>query len=230
LNLGALFSGGKDSTFAILKAQEAGHRIECLITLRPVSDESMLFHYPNNWLTSYQAEAMELPLIEHPIASQDVGVENHTLGSSIKQAVSLYGIEGIVHGGIASDFQRRAFDASCKTYGIKLISPLWQLEPHSYMNELLEKQFEIIIVSVSAMGLGRGWLGRKLDRAALQTLVKLSAKYKFNLNFEGGEAETLVSDCPLFKKRLVISKSRPRWDGQRGMFEILEAALVNKEE
>ncbi|MGH9877165.1 MAG: diphthine--ammonia ligase, partial [Nitrososphaerales archaeon] len=81
---------------------------------------------------------------------------------------------------------------------------------------------------VSAMGLGKEWLGAILDRQSLETLYALSKKNGFNLNFEGGEAETLVLDCPLYHKRLQVRQADIRWDGQRGMFEIREAALVEK--
>ncbi|MGI0036374.1 MAG: diphthine--ammonia ligase, partial [Nitrososphaera sp.] len=55
-----------------------------------------------------------------------------------------------------------------------------------------------------------------------------SKRYGFNLAFEGGEAETLVTDCPLFIKRLEIKRADAHWDGQRGIFEIREVALVEK--
>src|SRR3712207_2852243 len=63
VKLAALFSGGKDSTFAISCAQEMGHCIACLITMHPKADDSALFHYPNSWVTEYLADAMQLPLI-----------------------------------------------------------------------------------------------------------------------------------------------------------------------
>jgi len=53
----------------------------------------------------------------------------------------------------------------------------------------------------------------------------LSQKFGFNLSFEGGEAETFVTDCPLFSYPIKILKSKKTWDGYRGRFEILEAKL-----
>ncbi|KKL70694.1 hypothetical protein LCGC14_2102370, partial [marine sediment metagenome] len=52
-----------------------------------------------------------------------------------------------------------------------------------------------------------------------------SKKYGFNLSFEGGEAETFVTDCPLFSYPIKIVKSKKIWDGYRGRFEILDAEL-----
>ena len=224
----ALFSGGKDSTFAVVKAIEAGHTVACLVSIRPASDASMLFHYPNTRLAKYQAEAMGIPLLEYFAQDDSTGGEEAILANAIKEAVSAYGVGALVHGGISSEFQKRAFTRACNTAGIELISPLWHYDPASYMSDLVDRGFEIIVVAVSAMGLDDSWLGRRLDKEAVGSLIGLSARFGFNLNFEGGEAETLVTDCPLFRKKLVVRRASKHWDGQRGMFEIQEVELIDK--
>ncbi len=228
MRLAALFSGGKDSTFAIYRAKKAGHDIACLITMHPAGDDSALFHYPNSRVTRHLAEAMGIPVLEFSIAGTDRRAESDALSQAVAKAKSLYNIEGVLSGGIASVFQKTAFEQACKEHGVKSLAPLWGIEPEKYMGELLDNNFSIMVVGVSAMGLDQEWLGRVIDREALARLVKLSRKYGFNLTFEGGEAETLVLDCPLYSKRLVVRKAQARWDGQRGIFEILEAELVHK--
>lgn len=227
MRLAALYSGGKDSTFSVLRAKEMGHDVVCLIAMQPASDDSMLFHYPNSWVTKYLAEAMRLPLVTAG-AGGGKDAEVKALESAIAQAKSLYGIEGVVSGGIASRFQKDAFEGVCSRQHLQSIAPLWGIEPEKYMSDLLDREFEVMIVAVSAMGLEEEWLGKKIDRESFEKLAALSKKYGFNLAFEGGEAETLVTDCPLYERKLVIKDARTRWDGQRGMFEILEVELVDK--
>lgn len=228
MKLAALFSGGKDSTYAIYLAKKAGHKIECLISMRPQADDSLLFHYPNSTMTQHLAEAMQAPLVSVPAPGRSKEEEAEALAKAISEAKALYGIEGVVHGGIASNFQKQAFEVACKKHGLKVLAPLWGVDQEKYMRELIDNKFSVMIVGVSAMGLEKEWLGKVIDRDALVQLAKLSKKYGFNLTFEGGEAETLVLDCPLYSKRLKITKSRTHWDGQRGIFEILEAELVQK--
>ncbi|UVS70633.1 diphthine--ammonia ligase [Nitrososphaera viennensis] len=230
MRLAALFSGGKDSTFAIYRARQQGHAIECLITMHPAADDSALFHYPNSRITKHLAEAMGVPLLESAVvAGTDRDAEIEALDAAVAQAKSLYRIEGVVNGGIASIFQKQVFEEVCKRHGLVPVSPLWGVEPERYMADLLASGFVVMIVGVSAMGLEKEWLGRVIDRESLAKLVWLSRKYGFNLTFEGGEAETLVLDCPLYpKKRLAVRQATARWDGQRGMFEILEAELLDK--
>jgi len=228
LKVACLFSGGKDSTFSLYLAKRMGLSIECLLTLIPYSPESYLFHYPNIWITSFQSQALEIPIITKKIQSSSIDEEDGYLYNLIKIAIKDYQIEGIVHGGISSNFQRNKFYDICKKLSLELISPLWEVNQFEYMNSLLNNNFLVKIVGISAMGLESKWLGINLDSINLQILNNLSKKYGFNLSFEGGEAETLVLDCPIFKKKLEILKSNTFWDGQRGILEISDIILIDK--
>ena len=68
------------------------------------------------------------------------------------------------------------------------------------MKKLLDDNFRFIISSVSTDGLDNTWLGKEITFDNLKILEDLSKKFKFNLNFEGGEAETFVINCPNFSK------------------------------
>ena len=225
MKLAALFSGGKDSTYAIYLAKKLGHSVDVLLTLYPYSSESHLLHYPNIEFTQLQAESMKIPQLIEKTHSDDSENESKKLNNLISLAKEKYSIDGIVHGGILSEYQKDNFSLICEKNQLKIISPLWNKEPESYMKELLNENFEYIISTVSSAGLNDSWLGRIIDKNGLDELQKLQKKFRFNLNFEGGEAETFVINCPLFEKRLLIQDSTTEWDGYRGRFEILEAKL-----
>ena len=225
MKLAALFSGGKDSTYAIYLAKKLGHSVDVLLTLYPHSSESHLLHYPNIEFTQLQAKSMKIPQLIEETHSDDSENESKKLNNLISLAKEKYSIDGIVHGGILSEYQKDNFSLICEKNQLKIISPLWNKEPESYMKELLNENFEYIISTVSSAGLNDSWLGRIIDKNGLDELQKLQKKFRFNLNFEGGEAETFVTNCPLFEKRLLIQDSTTEWDGYRGRFEILEAKL-----
>ncbi len=225
MKLAALFSGGKDSTYAIYLAKKLSHSVDVLLTLYPHSSESHLFHYPNIKFTSLQAESMKIPQLIEELTSTDSKDEFEKLEKLIILAKEKYSIEGIVHGGILSKYQKDNFSLICTKNNLDVISPLWNTKPEFYMEELIKEHFQYIISSVSSDGLNDSWLGQIIDENGLENLKKLQKQFGFNLNFEGGEAETFVINCPLFEKSLFIQDSSTEWDGYRGRFEILEAKL-----
>ncbi|HSL12856.1 MAG TPA: diphthine--ammonia ligase [Nitrososphaeraceae archaeon] len=228
MRVACLFSGGKDSTYSLYLAKQSGVSVDCLLTLIPNSEESYLFHSSNIWATQLQAKALQIPIITKKIKSISIDDECNKLDELISQANRDYKIEGIVHGGIRSNFQKNKFNKICEKYNLKLLSPLWQIDEYDYMNQLLKNSFVIQIISVSSMGLDASFLGIILNYSTLEDLYRRSKKYGFNLSFEGGEAETIVLDCPIFKKRLEILTSKIHWDGQRGIVEISDISLLDK--
>lgn len=225
MKLAALFSGGKDSTYSIYLAKKQGHRVECLVSILPKSEESHLLHHPNLQWTTLQSESMKIPLLTIASQSDRTDEEIKLLEKILLKAKNEYGIEGIVHGGIQSIFQKNKFDTICQKLNLESFSPLWKSDPKTYMNDLISTDFIFIVTSVSSAGLDDVWLGKKIGKKELLQLESLSKKYKFNLNFEGGEAETFVLDCPLFLQPINIVKGKKFWDGYRGRFEILDARL-----
>lgn len=225
MKLASLFSGGKDSTFAIYLAQKQGHEVACLLSIFAKSDESHLLHHPNMQWTKLQSESMQIPQITIDSDSDKTGDELVAFECLLKTAKEKYGIEGLVHGGIKSNFQKEKFENVCSKHGLDVIAPMWDAEPEQYMNDLLEAKFSFIMVTVSSDGLDDSWLGKRIGLSEINTLKNLSEKFGFNLNFEGGEAETFVINCPLFSNSIKINQAEKKWDGYRGRFEIVGAEL-----
>ena len=119
MKLAALFSGGKDSTYAIYLAKKLGHTVDVLLTLYPYSDESHLLHYPNITFTQLQAESMKTPQLIEKIISNNTENEFEKLNSLISRAKKNFSVEGIVHGGILSEYQKDNFSLVCKKNPIR---------------------------------------------------------------------------------------------------------------
>lgn len=225
MKLAALFSGGKDSTYSIFLAKKQGHEIKCLLSVFPKSDESHLLHHPNLQWTHLQSQSMQIPQLTIKSELDETDNEITLLEKILIQAIEKYQIEGLVHGGIQSQFQKEKFENLCSKLNLKSITPLWNRNPLEYMNELISSNFAFIITSVSSGGLDDSWLGKIITKNDIDTLYALSKKFGFNLNFEGGEAETFVVDCSLFSYPIKIIQGKKIWDGYRGRFEIVDARL-----
>ncbi len=225
MKLAALFSGGKDSTYSIFLAKKQGHEIKCLLSVFPKSDESHLLHHPNLQWTHLQSQSMQIPQLTIKSESDETDNEINSLEKILIQAIDEYQIEGLVHGGIQSQFQKEKFENLCNKLNLKSITPLWNRNPLEYMNELISSNFVFIITSVSSGGLDDSWLGKIITKNDIDNLYVLSQKFGFNLNFEGGEAETFVVNCSLFSHPIKIIQGKKIWDGYRGRFEIVDARL-----
>lgn len=228
MKLGILFSGGKDSTYAAYLAKKEGNELACLITMMSENPSSYMFHTPSISMAEKQAEAMGLNIIVYSTKGEKEK-ELKDLEDAIKEAISRYKIEGIVTGALASDYQASRIQKICGKLKIRCINPLWKKDADLYWDDLLKESFEVMIVGVAAEGLGKEWLGKAIDKEALEKLKKLSKKHLFHIGFEGGEAETFVLDCPLFKRRIEIAKGKVNWNEKEktGAYEIKEVKLIN---
>jgi len=225
MKVAVLFSGGKDSTYSIYKVKQMGHDVKCLVTVFPKSSNSHLLHFSTIESTELQSRTLEIPQIISTLDSDELKEEMNVLEMLLKKAKQDFQIEGLVHGGISSEFQKKCFEKICEKIDLKIIAPLWKINAKEYMNELIVSNFKFILTSVSSDGLDERWLGKIISAHDMLQLNKLSDKYGFNLNFEGGEAETFVVDCPLYSHPININKSKTIWDGYRGRFEIEDAGL-----
>lgn len=228
MKVAVLFSGGKDSTYAAYLAAKEGHTIACLLSMIPGNPESHMFHTPNIELTSLQASAIGFPY-ERFETKGEKEVEVEDLKSAITIVREKYGIEGLISGAIASNYQRGRIDRICLELGLANITPLWGAAPGDYLRRFLRDGFKAVFTAVSAEGLGPEWLGRELDLQALEELEKLGEKYRLNVSLEGGEAETFVLDGPLFyRSRIRILKAEKMWQSGSGVLRIKKATLEPK--
>ena len=221
-----LFSGGKDSTYAAWLASKKDE-LACLVTLFPKSEMSYMFHFPDLRWTSLQAKAMGIP----QLVSQTEGVKEEELRDlerALTDAKSRYSLEGVYTGALASVYQKSRVERICGGLGLECISPLWGTDPEAHLRRLTRDGFSVLVVSVSALGLDRSWLGRELNQPSIDELVALGKKFKFHVGLEGGEGETFVLDAPFFSQKVQVRSTVEHWSGDSGYLEITDAALVPK--
>ncbi len=226
MKLGVLFSGGKDSCYALYKAQETDD-VACLISVMSKNKESYMFHTPNISLVEMQSEAIGLPLV---FVSTEGRKEEELkdLKRVMADAKKVHKIEGIVTGAIASVYQAKRILKICNELNLRCFNPLWMMDQKRLLKELVEHEFCVIITGIFAYPLDEKWLGRRIDMQIIKDLSVLEKKYQMNPAGEGGEIETTVLDAPFFKKRIEIIDSDIKAEGNCGVFVIKKAKLVSK--
>ena len=225
MKLGVLFSGGKDSTYALYRAMQH-HEVSCLVTLLSENPESFMFHTPNINLTKVQADAMEIPLVEKTTKGVKED-ELDDLAEALRFAKQEHKIEGVVTGAIGSVYQTTRIQKICDELDLWCFSPLWKFEQVEFLKEVT-KEFKIIISGVAAEGFTYKWLVKELDDKAIKELVKLQESHSVNPAGEGGEIETLVLDGPIFKKRIEVKSAETEYSNFYGNYNITETELIEK--
>jgi len=94
------------------------------------------------------------------------------------------------------------------------------------MNELIQNGFEFVFTAIAADGLDENWLNVKITKKELSKLFKIKG---IMVNGEGGEFESLVTDCPLFTKKIELISFHKEMDTScSGRLIIEEAKLIEK--
>lgn len=212
MRVGVLFSGGKDSAYAAYIAKKAGYDVVCLITIVSKNSESFMFHTPNIKLTEKQSEVMGIPLVTR----ETEGLKEEELDDLqhvIEKAIKKYSIAGIVTGAVESVYQASRIQGICNAMNIECFNPLWQKNQITLLEELVKNKFEAALSGVFAYPFDKKWLGRRITPKFIEDMKILSEKYKINPAGEGGEFESLVLNCPLFKKPLKIKSTEISGEG-----------------
>ncbi len=230
-----LFSGGKDSSWAVYQALERGLPVDRLLTVHPKGD-SYMYHVPLTELTALAAQSIGVPLvqIEPDDFEADTAVDSGTQGDAelepLENALTELdatlpgGVAGVTAGAVESAYQTSRIQGLCDRLECDLFAPLWQEDPRELATAMLEAGFEIIIVQVAAEGLDERWLGRPLNDETLAALETLHDEYGVHILGEGGEFETLVVDGPHMDRRIHL-EYETEWDGTRGRIHVHEARL-----
>lgn len=222
MKLAALLSGGKDSVFSMYVSQQWGWTISHAVVMQP-RRLSWMFHTDNIHLAATIADAMNVPTVIQPTSAEP---ENEL--EDLKEVLASLDIEGVISGAVASEYQRTRIERVCHALKINSFTPLWHKDPQQLLHDMIAADFSIVVVAVAAEGLGEKWLGRILDMDALIELKHLQKHHGVHELGEGGEYETLVLDCPLFMKRLFITKAKSEWDGSRGTLCIERLGATSK--
>ena len=224
----ALVSGGKDSVMAAMLAESYGHRVVALGNLLPADArveelDSHCFQTVGHNAVEAYGELTGLPLFRRRLrgaskhtemtyevgAAEVAGDEVEDLRALLAAVVAkMPSVRAVTSGAILSDYQRLRVEAVCADLGLVSLAYLWQQPQPRVLDLICDSNVDAVLVKVAAMGLEpKKHLGATLA-AARPLLRKIEREFGSHCAGEGGEFETLVLDCPLFRRaRLKIDGS-----------------------
>lgn len=225
------YTGGKDCTLALHRVKEQGIQVAVLVTFSPPLTDPNSFKAHSLDIIRKQASALDIP---HTVCIIDGPDYLASYQREIKKLHSEYNIDCLVTGDIlpvCSNFMERAVENT----GVELVRPLWQQDQQALLNDMWDRQFDILITCIKLEKVPRHILdqvgdvynvGKRLTQEGLDSV----AAHKVNISPTGefGELHTMVLDCPLYKKEKIAVESDIMEEGIFAYLKIKSATLVKK--
>ena len=137
----SLFSGGKDSSWALYRALEEGLDVQRLVTVHPTGD-SYMYHIPATSLATLAAESIGIELVDVEPGDFGAGdaVDSGEQGDAELEPLEAAlqeldgdlegGIAGITAGAVESEYQTSRIQAMCDRLDAELFETLVTDGPH----------------------------------------------------------------------------------------------------
>ena len=226
MDVAILYSGGKDSTFAIEYALEKNWNIKYLISVKPNRTDCYLFHFATVEHTKKIAEILGIKQIYTTCSEADPIKE----AKIIKDIVEVNPVDSVILGGIGlQETQIKSIREALFPLGIDVFASHAGHDHLTLIKNMIKKGYDIILSEVAADGLGANWLGQHLNEQNIDEFVRLSNKHGFHVGGEGGPYNTFVCDGPIFPKKLEVVVFEKVMDGEfAGYINIKEIKIIDK--
>lgn len=225
MKVAILYSGGKDSTYAIDYAMQKKWEIKYLLSVKPTRTDCYLFHFATVEHTKEIAKILNIP---HILTSCDVA-DPKKEADIVKNIILKNPVDAVILGGTGlQETQLKSLQDALLPNKIEVFAAHAGFDHSELMKEIIDKNYEIMITQVASEGLLK-WLGKIITKENFSKLKEDSIKYGFHFGFEGGYADTLVLDAPIFKKKLQISSfKKVIEDDYCGYIEVEGLKIVDK--
>lgn len=231
MNVAILYSGGKDSTFALQHAKQKGWNVQYLLSVKPTRKDCFLFHYATVEQTKHIAEMLEIPHHLLSCSVADPKQEADIVKQFVEKQQQTTKIDAMILGGTGlQETQIKSIQEALMPMGIEVFAAHAGEEHDLVVDEMLNAGYEIMITQVAGEGLMQ-WLGKTITKDNFQEIKADSIKYGFHVGGEGGYYDTLIVNAPFFTKRLEVTEfDIVKNDECCGHIVIKQARLIEKEE
>ena len=190
----ALFSGGKDSLYALHIVEKQGVTVNHLVTLIPTLPRP-----------SPHAENVEALKIIAASMGKDMTLVDTQKEKAFIETLGSLGVEALIAGDIDGEAHRLHLEDVCSRLGLKLLEPLYGRNTLELFHEIFSSGFKALVTGVNLKFVGEELLGFVIDRSSSAEF--LSRIGNADPLGEYGEFHTLVLECPLYSRAFRLESS-----------------------
>jgi len=200
--------------YALYTALKEGLKVDYLMFIK-IGGKA---HLDNKWLMKLVSEAVGIPAVT-------TGGKVAQIRKTLQKLNAGTFVSGVMTTPEHMDYYREI----CEPIQVKHYAPLWGKNPLNALSEMKQLGFRMLVIEVDvAMGAKGDWLGKEIDDNILRDIEELKVDRSINPIGEFGEYHTFVVDCPIYKQRINITKSKIVWKKSRGYCMIKTAELQSK--
>ncbi len=186
-----LFSGGKDSLYALHLVEKQGVTVDHLLTLLPSLP----------WPSPHAENVEALKILAESMGKRLTIVDFKREGAFVEALKSLQ-VDALVAGDIFVEAHVAGLKDLCSKVGLKLLEPLYRRDTSELFHEIFGSGFKALITGVKLKYLGEEWLGFIISKeTSAAFLSKIGSVDPLG---ENGEFHTLVLECPLYAKSFKV--------------------------
>jgi diphthine-ammonia ligase len=192
-----LFSGGKDSIYAVYLAEKQGVKVDNLITLLPT------LPWPSPHSENIEALKILAESMKKHLTIIDFQKENAFI-----EALKSLEVDALVAGDINVEAHLSGLKDVCSKTGLELLEPIYGRDTSELFHEIFGLGFKALITGVNLEDLGEEWLGFTISKeTSSEFLSKIGNADPLG---ENGEFHTLVLECPLYSKPFKVESVRKK--------------------
>jgi len=154
-----MWSGGKDSALALIRARARGLAVTRLINIYDPATDRVRFHATRRDLIQAQADAIGIALDARGVAWEGYEPALRALLAGLKAE----GFTGVVFGDIHLADVRAWYEDRVRAAGLDHIEPLWGEPPAALVAEFVASGSRAVLTCVQLPKLDESWLGRVID-------------------------------------------------------------------
>ncbi len=194
------WSSGKDSAWSLhLLQQNPEYQVAGLLTTLNTEFNRVAMHSTRREVLEAQAEAAGLPLRVVPLPWPCSNEAYEAAMRTACDAAIASGVKAIAFGDLFLEDIRRYREERLSGTGLTPLFPVWKLDTHALLREMIEAGVKTRIVCIDPKKLPREFAGRDLDAEFLRDLPE-----GIDPCGENGEFHTFVYDGPMFRYPIPI--------------------------
>lgn len=210
-----MWSGGKDSALALLRARSRGLAVTRLLNFYDPATDRVRFHATRSDVMRAQAEAIGIELRAFGTPWDSYEATFTALLADLKRE----GFTGVVFGDIHLADVRAWYEDRVRAAGLAHVEPIWGEAPAALLAEFVASGNRAVLTCVQLGKLGPEWLGRVIDDRFAADIAATA----IDPAGENGEYHSFTFAGPLFRTPLDWRAGARRAEGD---FVQLDIELV----